>query len=125
MGINVRVQKSPKPLDVIEVQEKLERDLRSCMRCRFFYGNNRQCIAKKCVKEDAHPKAVELKKEDECIGCPYRQSERYCFPCMKKQLWKKVRKQGGLCTSITQNVVDLLQNYTATTMLANSDLLPC
>ena len=59
MGINVRVQKSPKPLDVIEVQAKLERDLRSCMRCRFFYGNNRQCIAKKCVKEDAQPKAVE------------------------------------------------------------------
>ena len=22
----------------------------------------------------------------ECIGCPYRQSERYCFPCMKKLL---------------------------------------
>ena len=37
-----------------------------------------------------------------------------------QQLWKKVRKQGGLCTGITQNVVDLLQNYTATTMLANS-----
>ena len=47
VGINVRVQKSPKPLDVIEVQAKLERDLRSCMRCRFFYGNNRQCITKK------------------------------------------------------------------------------
>ena len=27
-----------------------------------------------------------------------------------QQLWKKVRKQGGLCTGITQNVVDLLQN---------------
>ena len=26
-----------------------------------------------------------------------------------QQLWKKVRKQGGLCTGITQNVVDLLQ----------------
>lgn len=55
MGINIRVQKSPKPLDVIEVEAKLKRDLRSCMRCRFFYGNNRQ-------------------------------SERYCFPCMKKLL---------------------------------------
>lgn len=86
VGINVRVQKSPKPLDVIEVEAKLERDLRSCMRCRFFYGNNRQCIAKKCVKEDAQPKAVEQEKEDKCIGCPYRQSERYCFPCMKKLL---------------------------------------
>ena len=40
-----------------------------------------------------------------------------------QQLWKKVRKQGGLCTGITQNVVDLRQNYTATTMLANSEFL--
>lgn len=32
-------------------------------------------------------------------------------------------KQGGLCTDITQNVVDLLQNYTATTMLANSEFV--
>ena len=68
MGINVRVQKSPKSLDVIEVQAKLERDLRSCMRCRFFYGNNRQCIAKKCVKQDAQPKAVEQKKKMNVSG---------------------------------------------------------
>ena len=34
-----------------------------------------------------------------------------------------MRKQGGLCTGITQHVVDLLQNYTATTMLANSELV--
>ena len=40
-----------------------------------------------------------------------------------QQLWKKVRKQGGLCTGITQNVVDLLQNYTATTMLAKSEFV--
>ena len=40
-----------------------------------------------------------------------------------RQMWKKVRKQGGLCTGITQNVVDLLQNYTATTMLANSEFV--
>jgi len=40
-----------------------------------------------------------------------------------QQLWKKVRKQGGLCTGITQNLVDLLQNYTATTMLANSEFV--
>lgn len=68
MEINVRVQKSPKSLDVIEVQAKLERDLRSCMRCRFFYGNNRQCIAKKCVKQDAQPKAVEQKKKMNVSG---------------------------------------------------------
>ena len=40
-----------------------------------------------------------------------------------QQLWKKVRKQGGLCTGITQNIVDLLQNNTATTMLANSEFV--
>jgi type IV secretory pathway VirB4 component len=40
-----------------------------------------------------------------------------------QQLWKKVRKQGGLCTGITQNVVDLLQNYVATTMLSNSEFV--
>ena len=38
-------------------------------------------------------------------------------------LWKKVRKQGGLATGITQNITDLLQNYTATTMLSNSEFL--
>ena len=37
--------------------------------------------------------------------------------------WDFGRKQGGLCTGITQNVVDLLQNYTATTMLANSEFV--
>ena len=40
-----------------------------------------------------------------------------------QQLWKKVRKQGGLCTGITQNVTDLLQNYVATTMLSNSEFV--
>ena len=40
-----------------------------------------------------------------------------------QQLWEKERKQGGLCTGITQNIVDLLQNYTATTMLANSEFV--
>ena len=52
MGINVRVQKAPKARNIVTVEARLERDLRSCMRCRNFHGNNRQCIAKKCVKED-------------------------------------------------------------------------
>lgn len=38
-------------------------------------------------------------------------------------LWKKVRKQGGMCTGITQNISDLLQNYIATTMLSNSEFV--
>ncbi len=86
MGINIRVQNPPKPLDVISAQVKLERDLRSCMRCRFFYGSGSQCLAKKCVREEKKPGLAEQEREDMCFGCPYRQSERYCFPCMKKML---------------------------------------
>lgn len=37
-----------------------------------------------------------------------------------RQMWKKVRKQGGLCTGITQNIVDLLMSETSTTMLSKS-----
>lgn len=40
-----------------------------------------------------------------------------------QQLWKKVRKMGGLCTGITQNILDLLHSYVATTMLANSEFV--
>ncbi len=40
-----------------------------------------------------------------------------------QQLWKKVRKQGGLCTGITQNVTDLLASDIATTMLSNSEFV--
>ena len=40
-----------------------------------------------------------------------------------QQLWKKVRKQGGLCTGISQNVTDLLQNYTASTLISNSEFI--
>ena len=53
-----------------------------------------------------------------CIGAHTETTAKYL-----QQLWKKVRKQGGLCTGITQNVVDLLQNYTVTTMLANSEFV--
>lgn len=44
MGVNVKVQKSPKPKDIVTAEVRLEQDLKSCMRCRYFYGNNRQCI---------------------------------------------------------------------------------
>ena len=84
MGINVRVQNAPKLSEIIAAQVKLEKDLRSCMRCRFFYGNNSQCLAKKCIREESRPRITE--QADMCFGCPYRQSETYCFPCMKKLL---------------------------------------
>ena len=39
------------------------------------------------------------------------------------KLWKRVRKYGAYCTGITQNVSDLLQSYTARTMLSNSEFI--
>ncbi len=50
MGINVRVQDAPKPDGIIAAQVNLEKDLQDCMRCRFFYGNNSQCLARKFTK---------------------------------------------------------------------------
>lgn len=86
MGINVRLQDAPKQSEIITAKVKLEKDLRSCMKCNFFYGNNRQCPASRCIKEESKPETVEAVKESQCYGCPYRQSDKFCFPCMKKIL---------------------------------------
>lgn len=40
-----------------------------------------------------------------------------------RQMWKKVRKQGGLCTGITQNISDLMINEKTTTMISNSSFI--
>ena len=85
MGINAKVRKYPKAGDAITAEALLEGDIRSCMRCRFFH-NSRQCIASKCVKMPGNPPAAETSRESQCFGCPYHQTERYCFPCMKKLL---------------------------------------
>ncbi|MBC6679558.1 ATP-binding protein [Mogibacterium sp. BX12] len=39
------------------------------------------------------------------------------------KLWKRIRKYGGFCEGITQNVTEVLENQTAKTMLANSEFL--
>lgn len=104
MEINVRIQHFSKPGGTIAAQIKLEEDLRSCMRCKFFCGNNIQCIVKKCVKEEDRTRIVGPDRKSICFGCPYRQSEGYCFPCMKKLLegkgakkvaWKQEEKKDG------------------------------
>ncbi|MDE6254022.1 MAG: hypothetical protein K2M78_15555 [Lachnospiraceae bacterium] len=93
MGINVRIKKAQKPNDIVIAQVRLEKDLKSCMQCRFFYGRNRQCIAKECVKEDKKFGMTVMRDiESECYGCPYGPSERYCFPCMKKLLGYKKKE---------------------------------
>lgn len=38
-----------------------------------------------------------------------------------ESLWKKVRKLGGICTGITQNVLDILKNPISATMVNNSE----
>lgn len=83
MGINVKVQKATKLKDIVVEEAKLEKDLKSCMRCKYFHGNNRQCILKKCIKEDDIQKITEEDRENKCFGCPYPHMEGYCFPCMR------------------------------------------
>lgn len=79
------IRKYPKREDAIKAKGILERDIKSCMHCRFFH-NSRECIANECVKLTENPKPVEGIRESQCLDCPYKQSERYCFPCMKKLL---------------------------------------
>lgn len=68
---------------------KLDRDLKECMHCKYFWGNDSRCISNNCCKK-------EMKKQKElpeaCIGCPYNQGNGYCFPCMKKILSKEDNK---------------------------------
>lgn len=40
-----------------------------------------------------------------------------------QNMWKRARKYGGINTGITQNVEDLLQSSTASTMLSNSEFV--
>ena len=102
MGINVRVRNAPKPVGIIVARAELEKDIRSCMRCRFFYGNSSQCLAKKCFMERAVPEGVADEKESMCFNCPYRRLEKRCFPCMRKilrrqrhdeKIWRKIRME--------------------------------
>ena len=90
MGINTKgfAKKKSKKI-VANPKEKLVRDLRSCISCKFFYGHNNRCINnKKCSgrmteKEKA---ALEEKKKSKCYGCPYGKGKGYCFPCMRELL---------------------------------------
>ncbi len=69
-------------------KERLEKDIKDCMHCKFFWGNNHRCATNKCGRQKAK-KELEKKIPEKCVGCPYRQSESYCFPCMKDILSKK------------------------------------
>lgn len=66
-------------------EEKFNMELRDCMRCKYFWGNNNRCRNRKCYKET---KAVVKNPPSECDNCPYNKGDGYCFPCMKKILGK-------------------------------------
>lgn len=92
MGINTKKSagKSPKQKKA-DPKERLERDLRSCMRCKFFYGNNNRCINnKKCSGKmtDREKAAHKERKNSECYNCPYGKGKAYCFPCVRKLMGK-------------------------------------
>jgi hypothetical protein len=90
MGINAKqkedkqAEKSAKELQKKQENlRKLDRELKSCMRCKYFYGNNSQCIKKKCFKEKKVQRE-KAKKKTICDDCVYRHGEGYCFPCYKE-----------------------------------------
>lgn len=69
----------------VSPEEKLERELKDCMHCRFFWGHNNRCANGTCCKPS---KKKEQKLPTECVGCPYYQGNGYCFPCMRKLIGK-------------------------------------
>ena len=85
-AVSVRIRKPRKHRNLTVFEVNAEKDIKQCMQCRFFYGRSRQCIAKECVKK---PQQKETVRNSQCTGCPYKQSEGYCFPCMKKLLGGK------------------------------------
>ena len=54
----------------VSPEEKLERELKDCMHCRFFWGHNNRCANGTCCKPS---KKKEQKLPTECVGCPYYQ----------------------------------------------------
>lgn len=62
----------------VSPEEKLERELKNCMHCRFFWGHNNRCANGTCCKPS---KKKEQKLPTECVGCPYYQGKllSYCL----------------------------------------------
>jgi hypothetical protein len=81
MGINQRKLAHKSKRHKLTSEEILERDLKDCMHCRFFWGNDSRCVKSNCCKSEK-PKQNEVPQE--CRGCPYYKGNGYCFPCMRK-----------------------------------------
>lgn len=73
---------SKKSRDNQFTEAQLVKELKSCMRCKYFWSNNNRCANGACQKKSGK----EIKKDnlpDKCKGCPYYRGNGYCFPCMK------------------------------------------
>ena len=56
----------------VSSEEKLERELKDCMYCRFFWGHSNRCANGTCCKPS---KKKEQQFPTECVGCPYYQGK--------------------------------------------------
>ena len=105
--------KEKKKSQVDDAARKFDGDLKSCMNCRFFTGNDSRCINSKCCKEEetivkpivkeksecsievnvAKLKSNRIKDKfykEECKGCPYANETGTCFHiCFKNILARK------------------------------------
>ena len=91
----------------VSPEEKLERELKDCMHCRFFWGHNNRCANGTCCKPS---KKKEQKLPTECVGCPYYQGNGYCFPCMRKLIGKYAADlEFGRKAQLRRQLVALLQ----------------
>lgn len=52
----------------VSPEEKLERELKDCMHCRFFWGHNNRCANGTCCKPS---KKKEQKLPTECVDCQH------------------------------------------------------
>ena len=87
MGINQKRSRTKKQDKATLEKRRFDRELRECMHCKYFWGNNHQCLLNKCSKsQNVYKKEKSI--PEKCKGCSYNQSDNYCFPCMKDMLSK-------------------------------------
>lgn len=74
-------------------RKQFDRELRDCMKCRFFWGNNHRCELERCYKEKKQV-VDDVRKPSKCDGCGYSNGD-YCFPCMKDLLGKRGKNESS------------------------------
>ena len=93
MKNDVRIQKEGRQETASETKIKLTKELRDCMNCRYFHGNNSQCIRTGCI---ACPKEKpEIDVTHACYQCRFSKPEGYCFPCLRKMMGEIPDKQSS------------------------------